>query len=53
MPSLFSGEADLRIRIFSGKTPLGHDFGHLYTNNRFLTNVENPLGEFAAKVFSE
>jgi hypothetical protein len=53
MSLFFGGEADLRIRIFNGKTPLGHDFGHLYTNDRFLTNVENPLGEFAAKVFSE
>jgi hypothetical protein len=40
-------------RIFNGRTPLGHDFGHIYTNDRWEKNVEIPLGEFATKVFSE
>jgi hypothetical protein len=39
--------------IFNGTTPLRHDFGHIYTQDLWQQNVETPLGQFAAKVFSE
>ena len=40
-------------RIFNGTTSLGHDFGHVYTNDRWKQNVETLLGEFATKIFSK
>jgi hypothetical protein len=40
-------------RIFNGSTPLGYDFGHVYTADRWQKNVEIPLGQFAATLFSE
>jgi hypothetical protein len=46
-------EANYVYSIFNGSTPLGHDFGHVYTNDLWQQNVETPLGKFATKIFSE
>ena len=37
--------------MYSGTTPLGHDFGHLYTSKRWEEQIIAPLNEFAAKVY--
>ncbi len=39
--------------LYSGKTPLGHDFGHLYTSERWKKQIEDPLSKFAEKIYRE
>ncbi|KAF7976044.1 hypothetical protein HWV62_7950 [Athelia sp. TMB] len=40
------------ITIFHGRNDLKHDFGEVYTTERWKNNIETPLMEFAATVFS-
>ena len=37
-------------RLFSGRTPGGSDFLGLYGKERWVSNVEKPLVEFAQRV---
>ncbi|KAF7967411.1 hypothetical protein HWV62_34381 [Athelia sp. TMB] len=39
--------------IYHGENKLGHDFGHYYTDEKWKVNVEEPLLEFAATVYSQ
>jgi hypothetical protein len=42
---------NIPLRMFSGQTPLGHDFGHLYGAKRWQDAVLGPLAKFAEKVY--
>ena len=41
-----------RFRLIVGETAHGSNFGRMYTQQRWLDNIEVPLGKFAARVYS-